>query len=60
LPKPTVLPPKEKASLDIDLTLGFSEFVEHVPHQNGIDSLLKFILENKSALLMDSDRNGDK
>ncbi len=55
-----MLPPKEKASLDIDLTLGFSEFVEHVPHQNGIDSLLKFILENKSALLMDSDRNGDK
>jgi hypothetical protein len=54
------MPPKEKASLDFDLKLGFSEFVEHAPHQNGIDSLLKFILDNKSALLMDSDQNGDK
>ncbi len=52
--------PPTNASLDFDLKLGFSQFVENAPHQNGLDSLLKFILENKSALLMNPGQTGDK
>lgn len=45
----TVLP-KEDVKFYFDLKLGLSEFVPHIPHQNGIDNLLTWILENKNSI----------
>ena len=51
-------------NLNFDLSLGISKFVPHIPHQNGIDSILKWILANKEKLLLNSSQaqstNGKK
>lgn len=39
--------PKTFPTCKFDLNIGQSQFVEHIPHQNGIDTLLKWIIDNK-------------
>ena len=40
-----------KEEVNFDLTLGLSKFIEHIPHQKYIDTLLKWIINNKDQLL---------
>lgn len=49
--------PEVCTDLNYDLKPGFSQFVDAVMHQNGLDSLLKFIIENKQALVIDQLNN---
>ena len=43
--------PQDCTNCNFDLKPGFSEFVPHLPHQNGLDPLLKWIMNNKSILM---------
>lgn len=36
------------------MKIGLEKFVPHIPHQNGIDSLLKWILSNKDSICQDN------
>ncbi len=42
--------PKDTKNLNFDLKLGLDQFVPHIPHQKGIDAILKWIVENKEKL----------
>ncbi len=42
--------PETYPACNFDLKVGISEFVEHIPHQHGIDALLRWILRNKTKL----------
>ena len=44
--------PSNCDSLNFDLKIGLESFVPHIPHQNGIDSLLKWIINNKANILL--------
>ncbi|CAF0849438.1 unnamed protein product [Brachionus calyciflorus] len=42
--------PDDCTNLNFDLKIGLEKFVPHIPHQNGIDQLLKWILANKHKI----------
>ncbi|RNA07088.1 decapping and exoribonuclease [Brachionus plicatilis] len=42
--------PKICENLSFDLKIGLEKFVHHIPHQNGIDQLLRWILSNKEKV----------
>ena len=42
-----------------DLNIGQSDFIPHIPHQNGIDSLLGWILDNKNKFLSNSEEQNN-
>ena len=53
--------PTETSNLSYDLKLGIEKFVAHIPHQKGIDSILKWMvgnidhIKNKSSSRTSSD-----
>jgi hypothetical protein len=42
-----------------DLNVGQSDFIPHIPHQNGIDSILRWILDNKNKFLSNSEEQNN-
>lgn len=43
--------PAVPTNLGYDLRLGIEQFVQHIPHEKGIDLILKWIADNSQLML---------